>query len=108
MPAPLELTAEEMREFVHEYEVQPYGQKVSWLSARGVSYDTFRRCRSAVFEGDLDRGLIQREGGSVRIPPSKRRALERQRAKERAAHEAEVARLDARVGELPVRDVVVT
>jgi hypothetical protein len=68
MPAPLGLTAEEMREFVHEYEVQPYGQKVSWLSARGVSYDTLRRWRSAVFEGDLDRGLIPREGGPVTVP----------------------------------------
>jgi transposase-like protein len=100
MPAPLGLTAEEMREFVHEYEVQPYGQKVSWLSARGVSYDTLRRWRSAVFEGDLDRGLIPREGGPVTVPPSKRRALERQRAQERVAHEAEVARLNARVREL--------
>lgn len=31
-------TAEEIREFVHEYAVQPFGQKATWLSARGVSW----------------------------------------------------------------------
>ncbi len=100
MPAPLGWTAQEMREFVYEYELQPYGLKVSWLSARGVSYDTLRRWRSAVFEGDLDRGLIPREGVPVTVPPSKRRALERQRARERAVQEGEVARLQDRVREL--------
>jgi len=93
-------TADEMREFVHEYELQPYGCKTAWLSARGVSYNTLERWRSAVFEGDLDRGLIPREGGPVTVPPSKRRALEKQRARERADQEAEVARLNARVREL--------
>lgn len=33
-------------------------------------------------------------------PPGKRSALERQRAKEQAAHEAKVARLNARIREL--------
>jgi transposase-like protein len=93
-------TADEMREFVHEYELVRYGGKTAWLAERGVSYNTLERWRSAVFEGDLDRGLIPREGGPVTVPPSKRRALERQRAEERATHEAEVARLQARVREL--------
>lgn len=93
-------TAKEIREFVHEYQVQPHGQKGSWLSARGVPYDRLRRWRSAVFEGDLDRGLIPREGSPMTIPPGKRTALERQRATERVEHEAEVARLNARVREL--------
>lgn len=93
-------TAEEIREFVHEYQVQPYGQKGAWLSGQGFSYDQLRRWSSAVFEGDLDRGLIPRKGGPMTIPPDQRTALERQRAKERAAQHAEVARLDARVREL--------
>lgn len=92
-------TTAEIREFVHRYEVQPYGQKAFWLEEQGVSYDRLRRWRSAVYEGDLDRGLIPREGGVV-TPAGKRSGIERQRARERAAHEAEVARLSARVREL--------
>lgn len=93
-------TAAEIREFVHEYQVQPFGQKMSWLAAQDVSYKRMRRWREAVFEGDLDRGLIPREGVPMTVPPSKRTALERERARERAAQEAEVARLSARVREL--------
>jgi hypothetical protein len=93
-------TREQIREFVHEYEIQPYGQKAIWLVAQRVSYDRLRRWRSAVFDGDLDRGLIPREGSRMTVPPQKRTALERQRASERAAHEAEVARLSDRVREL--------
>ncbi|WP_033104751.1 hypothetical protein [Microbacterium profundi] len=93
-------TAMEIREIVHEYQVQPHGQKRPWLAARGVSYARLRRWRDAVFEGDLDRGLVPREGSGMTIPPSKRTALEKQRARERAAHENEVTRLTARVREL--------
>ena len=93
-------TAAEIRELVHEYQVQPHGQKTPWLAARGVSYKRMRRWRDAVFEGDLDRGLIPREGSPMTVPPSKRTALEKARARERAAQEAEVARLSARVREL--------
>jgi len=53
-----------------------------------------------VFEGDLDRGLIPREGSPVTVSPGTRTALERARARERAAHEAEIARLTARIREL--------
>lgn len=93
-------TAGEIREFVNEYQVQPQGQKGSWLAARGVSRRTLERWRGTVFEGDLDRGLIPREGSAVTVPPGKRTAYERARAAERAAHEVEVARLNARVREL--------
>lgn len=93
-------TTEQIREFVHQYEIQPYGQKAVWLVGQGVSYDRLRRWRSAVFDGDLDRGLIPREGGVVTVPPEKRTGIERQRAKERARQEAELARLNARVREL--------
>ena len=93
-------TAAEIRELVHEYEVQPHGQKAPWLAARGMSYGRMRRWRDAVFEGDVDRGLIPREGSPMTVPPSKRTALEKARARERAAQEAEVTRLTARVREL--------
>lgn len=93
-------TTEEIREFVHQYGIQPYGQKAGWLVGQGVSYDRLRRWRSAVFDGDLDRGLIPREGGVVTIPPQNRTGIERQRARERVAQEAELARLNARVREL--------
>ena len=93
-------TTEQIREFVHDYQVQPFGQKAIWLEGRGVSYGRLRRWRSAVFDGDIDRGLIPREGGQMTVPPDKRSALERYRARERAAHQAEVARLNARVREL--------
>lgn len=93
-------TREQIREFVHHYGLQPHGQKAFWLQRQGVSYDRLRRWRSAVFEGDLDRGLIPRDSGGVTVPADKRTGIERQRARERAAHEAEVARLSARVREL--------
>jgi hypothetical protein len=93
-------TVAEIRELVHEYQLQPYGQKGLWLVAQGVSDNRMRRWRDAVFEGDLDRGLIPRESSSVTIPSSKRTGLEKQRARERAAQAAEVTRLTARVREL--------
>ena len=51
-------STEQIREFVHRYEIQPYGQKAFWLEEQGVSYDRLRRWRSAVFDGDLDRGPV--------------------------------------------------
>jgi hypothetical protein len=99
MSISLGFTTEQIREFVHWHEVQPYGQKASWLEQQGVSYDRLRRWRSTVFDGDLDRGLVPREGGVV-TRPEKRTGIERQRARERAAQERELARLNARVREL--------
>lgn len=93
-------TAAEIREFVHEYQAQPYGAKAPWLITRGLSRAQLRRWRDAVFEGDLDRGLVPRESNPMTVPPSQRAALERYRAAERAAHEAEVARMSARIREL--------
>ena len=93
-------TADEIREFVLEYQALPQGRKGPWLSARGVPYERLRRWRAAVFEGDLDRALIPREGSPMTIPPSNRTSIARARAAERAAHDAEVAKLSARVREL--------
>lgn len=98
-------TAVEMREVVEGYEAQPHGRKTPWLAAQGVSYHQLRRWRSAVFDGDLDRGLVPREGGGMTT--SSRRALQRSLARQRAEQaeqqavlEGEVARLQARVREL--------
>lgn len=93
-------TAEEIREFVLEYQAQPQGRKGPWLLERGVPYERLRRWRSAVFEGDLDRALIPREGSPMTVPPSSRTSIARARAAERAAHDVEVAKLNARVREL--------
>jgi hypothetical protein len=93
-------TAVEIREFVHEYQLQPHGQKGAWLAEQGVTSWRLRRWLDVVFAGDLDRGLIPREGSGMTVPPGKRTALERARAAERAAHEAEVAKLNERVREL--------
>lgn len=93
-------TAVEIREFVHEYHVQPHGQKRPWLAARGVSYDRLRRWRMAVADGDLDRGMVPREGGLMGVSSVRQTAWEKARAAEQAAHEAEVAALTARIREL--------
>jgi hypothetical protein len=91
-------TAVEIEEFVYEYHRQPFGQKGSWLAGRGVTSHRLRRWQAAVFDGDLDRGLIPREGSGVTIPPAKRTALAQAAAAEQA--QAELARLRARVHEL--------
>lgn len=69
-------TVEEIREFVLEYQALPQGSKGAWLSARSVSYWQLRPWRAAVFEGDLDRALIPREGSPMTIPPSNRTSIE--------------------------------
>jgi hypothetical protein len=93
-------TAVEIREFVHEYYVQSHGQKMAWLAAQGVSYDRLKRWRATVFEGDLDRRLVPREDDVMTVPSPKRTALEKARAAERAAHAAEVAKLNERIRQL--------
>ena len=93
-------TAGEMVELVHEYHLQPHGQKAVWLVNRGLTYHRLRRWRESLYAGDLDRGLIPREGSYVMTPPVKRTAIATARAAESARHEAELARLQARVDEL--------
>ena len=84
-------TAEQVREFVGEYYLRPHGQKGSWLASKGMSYDRLRRWRSAVFDGDVERGLVPREGSPMTVPSAKRAAWERARVAERAAWVAWVA-----------------
>lgn len=92
-------TAAEIRELVHEYQLQPHGTKLAWLQVRGISRDKIRRWGDAVFEGDIERSLFPRQAIAM-THPGRRASLEQQRARERAAHEAEVERLNARVQEL--------
>jgi hypothetical protein len=89
----------EIVEFVHEYYAQPHGQKARWLAGQGVTEHRMKRWRAAVFDGDLDRGLIPREGVVV-SPPPERSAVAKRRAAEARRHEAQLARLQARVQEL--------
>ena len=90
----------EIREFVVEYQLVPHGQKGAWLAAQGVSNRQFRRWQSAVFDGDLDRGLIPREGEAMMVPPAKRRAMAKADDAKQNRDEVELARLQARVREL--------
>jgi hypothetical protein len=93
-------TAVEIVDFVYEYHRQPFGQKGSWLAGQGVTSHRFRRWQAAVFDGDLDRGLIPREGGPMTVPPAKRTALAKADAAKQDRDEAELAHLRARVHEL--------
>ena len=63
-------TADEIREFVLEYQALPQGRKGPWLSARGVPYERLRRWRAAVFEGDLDLNELTGSPKKIRaLPP---------------------------------------
>lgn len=90
----------EIRELVVEYQLVPHGQKGPWLAALGVSNRQFRRWQSAVFDGDLDLGLIPREGVGMTVPPAKRRAMAKAEEAQQRRDEAELAQLRARVREL--------
>jgi hypothetical protein len=59
-----------------------------------------RRWEATVFAGDLDRGLIPREGDGMTVPPAKRTALAMAQTAKQERDEAEMARLQARVREL--------
>ena len=88
-------TVDEIREFVFEYERQPHGTKTKWRDAHGVSEGQLSRWRVTVYAGDLDRGLVPREGGDM-VSVNRRR----HEAMARTAGEAELKRLRARVEEL--------
>jgi hypothetical protein len=91
---------QEVRELVHEYQLQPHGTKVRWLAERQISSSWFQRARRAVYEGDVDRNLLPRDHGGVVRSRGEWSAFEKARALEIAAHEAEVELLQARVREL--------
>ena len=53
-------TVDEIIEFVHEYEVQRYGRKSSWLAEQGVSSSRMQRWRAAVVD-DGGEGRVQQQ-----------------------------------------------
>ena len=93
-------TTAEIRELVHEYQLVAHGQKAAWLAQRGLRYHHVIKWRKAVFGGNLDRGLVPRQARGMTLPPKQRTELAKQRAAERAEHEAETERLQARIREL--------
>ena len=93
-------TREEIREFMHEYYLQPHGTKTAWLVARQVPEWTLRRWRKLVFEGDLDRNLVPRDHGVMARTSGERSAFEKARAQEIAKHQSEVEQLKDRIREL--------
>lgn len=90
-------TAAEIVEFVYEYERQPHGLKSSWLVDQGITSHRLKRWRRAVYDGDLERQLIPREGEAM-ISPTERTALAKKRQADQ--REAEFERLQAQVREL--------
>ncbi len=94
------VTREEIREYVHQYNLQPHGTRTAWLQQQPFSRATFYRWNRLVFEGDLDRHLVPRDHGQMNTTPSQRSAFEQARAKEQAEHEAELQALRERVRQL--------
>ncbi|WP_113717614.1 hypothetical protein [Arthrobacter dokdonensis] len=93
-------TREEIREFLHEYYLQPHGTKTAWLAAQQVPDWTLRRWRKLVYEGDLDRNLVPRDHGVMARTSGERSAFEKARAREIAKHQSEVEQLKDRIREL--------
>ncbi len=93
-------TREEIRQFVHEYYLQPHGSKAAWLAARSMPGWRFRQWRKLVFEGDLDRNLVPRDHGDMARTHGERSAVEKARAQEIAEHLSEVEQLKGRIREL--------
>jgi hypothetical protein len=97
---PRGISRDEIRELVHEYHLQPYGTKKTWLANQSMTEWTFRRWRKLGFEGDLDRSLIPRELGGMVRTNGEWSAFEKARAREIAEHQSEVEQLKGRVREL--------
>ena len=90
-------TAEQIREFVFAYEHQRHGTKAVWLKEQGISYERLKRWRDTIIVGDLDRGLVPREGSAMTSRPRRRLAAQHCDAQDQ---QAEVEKLNQRVQEL--------
>lgn len=93
-------SAAEICELVFEFQGLAHGSKGRWLAERGLSSRQLWRWRDSVLDGDLDRGLVPRQGSAVTRSPAENTAFARRRAAEQATHAAEVDRLNARIREL--------
>lgn len=92
-------TTAQIREFVYEYERLPHGTKQEWIDGQTFSRWQMRRWQAAVFGGgDLDRGIIPRQGMSMPSSQEFRRRTAKDDVQARQA--AEITRLEARVREL--------
>lgn len=89
-------TDDEIRELVCTFEVQPYGTKAQWLKEQAIGYNQMRRWRRAVFDGDLDRGLVPRKDGGMRTPGVDRR----EKVRTYSADAQRIAELEKQVAEL--------
>jgi hypothetical protein len=93
-------TAAEICELVFEYQGLEHGSKGRWLAERGLNRVRMGRWRASLFDGDLDRGLVPRQGGAVGRSGAEHTAIARRRVAEQVAQAAEVERLNARIREL--------
>ena len=90
-------TNDEIRELVYHYDRQPYGTKGTWVQAHNLSRSTLNRWRAAVYDGNLDHGLVPRDTRTMdSSSPAARRAIARhQHDKDRR-----IAELEKRIAEL--------
>lgn len=93
-------TREDIREYLHQYYLQPHGTKQTWLAEQSIPPWKIRQWRKLVYEGDLDRNLIPRDHGTMSSTYSERSAFEKARAKELAEHQREVEKLQERIHDL--------
>lgn len=97
-------TNQEITELVHTYDSQRHGTRGQWLKDHDLTHDRMRRWRRAVYDGDLDIGLIPREGSSVQSTNPNRRAT----AHSEAAKSRRISQLEARIAELEATNTSLT
>lgn len=95
-------TSDDIRAFVAEYDIIPFGKKLQWVEQQSFTKWQLYRWMRAILSGDLDRGLIPRENGTMSIPSCRKNrseALAPNRDKDLAAQ------LAAKEKELAAKDV---
>lgn len=95
-------TNDEIRELVYTYDLQPWSTREAWLAEQGVTRDRFRRRRTMVYDGDLARGLIPREGSNMTSSPVRRHVarIDNESAREKEQLRARIRELEATNGAL--------
>lgn len=91
------LTTDEVLDFVFEYDALPHGTKTAWLKKRSVSRGTLRRWQRAVYDGDISRGLIGRESGTLTTAQERRSMAHRKKDRDK---DAEIRELREQVANL--------
>jgi hypothetical protein len=94
-------TGEQIRQLVFEYCGLRHGQRGPWMDARPhISKRMMARWRSAVFDSDVDRGMVPRQTGAMHVAPGDRQSSMQRREIDRARHDQELERRDARIRQL--------